>query len=120
MWNTPPYATYLGEILGRRTDRTILLDELIDDIVDRLEQPLMHLNVPVAMRHDVVTGAGLCFGGCGQLVLLPLRGNVVDTYFDFVLLAPFVAELGERIIRAGHPVIPAAECQFTGCVTTLT
>ena len=70
------------------------------------------------MRHDVVTGAGLRFSGGGQLVLLSLRGDIVDMYFDLVLLAPFVAELGERIIRAGHPVIPAAQCQFTGCVTT--
>src|SRR5262249_1392391 len=116
MWNTPPYAIYLSEILGRRTDRAILLDELIDHIVDRLEHLLMHLNVPVAMRHDVVTSAPPPFGAPAPL--LPLRGNIVDTYFDLVLLAPFVAELGERIIRAGHPVIPAAECQFTGCVTT--
>src|SRR5262249_57831544 len=69
MWDTPPYAIYLGEILGRRTDIAILFDERINDIVDRLEHPLMHLNVPVAMRHDVVPGTGLLFAGYGHLVL---------------------------------------------------
>src|SRR5262249_60369181 len=40
MWNTPPYAIYLGEILGRRTDLAMLFDEGINDLGDRLQEPL--------------------------------------------------------------------------------
>jgi len=34
--------------------RAVLLDELSDDIVERLEIALVNLNVPVAVGHDVV------------------------------------------------------------------
>jgi hypothetical protein len=37
--------------------------------------------------------------------------------FDFVFLAPLVAEFVEGFIGAGHPVIPAAECQLTCSVS---
>jgi hypothetical protein len=50
MRNTPPYAIYLGEILGRRTDRAILIDEVIDDIVDWLEHPA---DAPECSSRDV-------------------------------------------------------------------
>ena len=70
---------------------------------------LVDTDVPVAMRHDVVTGAGLRFGRGGELVLLALRGDVVDVDVDFVLVAPLLAELVERLVGAGHPVVPAAE-----------
>ena len=66
------------------------------------------------MGHDVVAGAGLGFGGCGQLVLFALRGDVVDLDLTIILGAPFVAKFGERIVRAGHPMVPDAERQRTG------
>ena len=61
----------------------------------------MNLNVPVAMGHDVVAGAGLRFGGRGQLVLFALRGDVVDVDFDFVLLAPLVADFVRALLAPG-------------------
>ncbi len=105
--NAAPGALDLGEILGDRTDRAVLFDELADHVVERLKHTLMDLNVPVAMRHDVVAGAGLRFGGGGQLVLLALRGDVIDMDFDFVLLAPFGADLVERLVGARAPSGPS-------------
>ena len=93
-----------------------MLDELADDVIERLKHALMHLNVPVAMRHDIVAGAGLRFGGGGQLVLFALRRDVVDVDFDFVFLAPLVADLVEGLVGAGHPMVPAAERQLAGGV----
>jgi len=69
------------------------------------------------MRHDVVAGAGLRLGGRRELVFFTLRRDVVDVNFDFVFLAPLVAEFVEGFIGAGHPVIPAAECQLTCSVS---
>src|SRR5262249_3640707 len=80
-----PGAFDLGKIFGDRADRAILLNELSDDVIDRLKHVLVNTNVPVAVRHDVVTGAGLCFSRCGQLVLFALRGDVVDLDLAIVL-----------------------------------
>ena len=63
--------------------------------------PLVDADVPVAVRHDVVAGAGLRLGGRGQLVLLALRGDVVDLHLDVVLVAPFVAELVSALLAPG-------------------
>jgi len=64
-----PHALDLGQVFGNRTDRAVLFDQLIDHVVEGLESVLVNLDVPVAMRHDVVTGAGLRFRSGGQLVL---------------------------------------------------
>ncbi len=109
--NAAPGAFDLGEIFGDRADRAVFLDQAVDHVVERLELVLVNTDVPVAMRHDVVAGAGLRFGGRGQLVLLALRGDVVDVNVDFVFVAPFLAELVERFVGAGHPVVPHAEGQ---------
>ena len=87
-----PGAFNFGEIFGDRADRPILLDQLRDDVIERLESRLMDADVPVAVRHDVVAGAGLRFGGRSQLVLLALGRYVVDVDFDFVLLSPLCAD----------------------------
>ena len=108
-WHTKPHALALGEIFGDRADRAVRLNERGDDVVQWLELRLVDTDVPVAMRHDVVTGAGLRFGRGGELVLLALRGDVVDMDVDFVLVAPFLAELVESLVGAGHPVVPATE-----------
>ena len=111
-----PGPVDLGKILGDRADRPVLLDQCADDIVEWLQHALVNLNVPIAMGHDVVAGAGLGFGGGGQLVLLALGGDVVDMNLHLVLLAPFVAELGQRVVGAGYPMVPAAQGQLAGGV----
>ncbi len=111
-----PRAFDLGEIFGDRADRAVLFDQRIDDVVERFEHLGVDADVPVAMRHDVVAGAGLGFGGGGQFVLFALRGDVVDLHFAIVLGAPFVAERGERLVGAGHPMVPYAERQRAGGV----
>ena len=85
-----------------------------DHVVERLEQALVDVNVPVAMRHDVVAGAGLRFGRGCQLVFLALRGDVVDVDIDLILLAPFLAELIEGLVGAGNPMVPAAQSESAG------
>ena len=107
----------LGEIFGDRADRAVFLDERVDDVVKRLKHVLVDADVPVAMRHDVVTGAGLGLCRRGQFVLFALRGDVVDLHLAIVLGAPLVAELGQRVIGAGHPMVPNAERQRAGGVT---
>ena len=114
-----PGALDPGKIFGDRTDRAVLLDELADDVVERLEHVGVDADIPIAVRHDVVAGAGLRLGGRGQLVLLALRGDVVDLHLDVVFLAPLVAERGERLVGAGDPMVPAAQRQFPGGVTVL-
>ena len=111
-----PGAFDAGKIFGDRADRAVLLDELPDDVVERLEHVLVNADVPVAMRHDVVTGAGLRFGGGRQLVLLALRGDVVDRDRAIVLRAPLVAQLGQGLVGAGHPMVPHPERQRAGGV----
>ncbi len=106
--NAEPHAFALGEIFGDRADRAVLLDQRGDDVVERLELRLVDADVPVAMRHDVVAGAGLRFGGRGQFVFLALRGDVVDVDVDFVLVAPLFADLVECLVGAGDPMVPAA------------
>ena len=104
--NAAPRALDLGEVLGDRADRAVLLDQAVDHVVERLETFLVDPDVPVAMRHDVVAGAGSGFGGRGQLVLLALRGDVVDVHLDLVLVAPLLGELVEGLVGARHPVVP--------------
>src|SRR5205814_9983720 len=106
-----PAAFDLGEILGDRTDRAILLGQFADDVIHWLKHVLVYADVPVAVGHDVVAGAGLRFGGRGQFVLFTLRGDVVDLDLAIVLGAPFVAKLGQGVVGAGHPVVPHAERQ---------
>src|SRR4030088_3079852 len=50
----------------------------------------------------------------GELVLIALRRDVVDLHLDLVLLTPGVAQLGERVVGPGHPMVPAAEAQCAG------
>src|SRR5262249_26337127 len=107
--NAPPYAFDLGEILGNRADLSVLFDKLTYQIVERFQHALMDLNVPIPMRHDVVTGARLRFSTGGEFVLLALRSDVIDMHLNLVLFAPFVAELGERVVCSGHPMVPATQ-----------
>ena len=74
----------------------------------------MNADVPIAMRHDVVAGAGLGFGGRGQFVFFTLRGDEVDLHFAIVLGAPLVAQLDQRVIGAGTQLLPHAERQRAG------
>ena len=116
--HAPPGSLDLGKIFGNRADRAILLDELADNVVERFEQALVNLHVPVAMGHDIVTGASLRLGRGGELVLFTLRGDVVDVNFNFVFLAPLVADFGEGTVGAGYPMIPAAQRKLSRCVST--
>ena len=112
-----PGAFDLGQIFGDRADRAILLHQAVGDVVERLQHVLVNSDVPVAVGHDVVAGAGLGFGRRGQLVLFALRGDVVDLDLAIVLGTPFVAELGERVVGAGYPMVPDAERERAGGVT---
>jgi hypothetical protein len=67
-----------------------LFDEFTDDVVKLLERFRMDAHVPVPVRHDIVTGAGLRLGGGGEFVLLTLPGDVVDPHLNVVLRAPLV------------------------------
>ena len=109
-----PFAVVLGEILGDRTDRAGLGRERLDHLVERLEHGAMHLDLPGAVRHDVVTGARLRFRARGQDVLVALRGDVVDRHLNLVGLAPLVAQLGQRVVGAGHPMVPDAQRELAG------
>ena len=111
-----PYAVDFGEIFGDRADRAVLLDQGIHYVVERLKHTAMNVDAPVAVRHDVMTGAGLGFCSRGELILLALRRDVIDVNFDVVLLTPFVAQLGQGIVRARHPMVPAAERELAGGV----
>src|SRR5215831_10581073 len=115
-WYATPCAFDLGQIFGDRADRAILLYELIDHVVEWFEQARMDLNIPVAVRHDVMACAGLRFGRSRQFVLLSLRRDVIDMDVDFVLVAPFLADLIKGLIGTGHPVIPTTQGERAGSV----
>src|SRR5215471_5805238 len=53
-------------------------------------------------------GLRLCLSGCGEEELVPLRSDEIDLEIDFLLGRPLVAQLGESVIRPGHPVVPEA------------
>jgi hypothetical protein len=111
-----PRALDLREIFGDRTDRAVFLDQTVDQVVERLELVLVNADIPVPVRHDVVTGAGLRLGGRRQLVFLTLRGDEVDIDLALVLFAPLVAELDQRLVGAGYPMVPHAQGQRPGGV----
>ena len=113
-----PSAFDLGEIFGNRTDRAVLLDQLGNHVIERFEQALVDLNIPVAVRHDVVTGPGLRFRRGGQFIFLALGGDVVDVHIDLVLIAPFLADLIERLVGSRHPMVPATQRQRTRSIDT--
>jgi hypothetical protein len=95
-----------------------LLDELADDVVERLERVGVDADIPIAVRHDVVAGAGLRLGGGGELVLLALPGDVIDPHLDAVLRAPFAAKRRRRFVGSRHPMIPHAKRQYPGGAAT--
>ena len=72
----------------------------------------MGMRPPGGHGQDVVAGFGLRFGRDRQEVLVALRGNEVDRYFDPLLGRPFVDDRGGRRIGTGHPVVPQAERQL--------
>jgi len=109
-----PFPVGLGQIFSDRTDRAGLGDQGIDHIVDRLEHVAVDLYLPGAVRHDVVAGARLRFGACGQDVLVALRRDVVDCHLDLVVIAPLVAQPGQRIVGTGDPMIPHPESELAG------
>src|SRR2546423_2143980 len=43
-----------------------------------------------------------------------MRGDVVDLDIDSFLLAPILAELGQRVVCAGDPMVPETEAQLPG------
>ena len=83
-----PLAVGLAEVLDRRVDRAVLLDQLRHDVVDRLQVAGMVRRLPGRERQDVVARLRLRLGGDGQQVLVALRGDVVDLNLDLLLLAP--------------------------------
>src|SRR5262249_14844404 len=70
--NAEPLALVFGEIFRHRADRAGLGDERLDDIVDWLEHAAVDLDLPRAVRHDIVAGPRLSFGARGQQILISL------------------------------------------------
>jgi hypothetical protein len=82
-------------------------------VVHGLEHGAVHLHLPRAMLHDVVAGFRLRLGAGGEHVLVALRRDIVDAHLDMVLLAPIVDDLRQRIVGAGHPMVPEAHGEAT-------
>jgi len=104
-----PRALDAGEIFRDRADGTVLLDQLVHHLVERLEHALVHLNVPVAMRHDIVA-VPAALRRRGELVLLALRRDVIDLDLDLVPSRPSVAQL-VSVLLARAPNGPSSEAQ---------
>ena len=107
-----PVAVGAGEVLDRRVDGAVLLDELGHDVVDRLEAAGVVGGLPGREGEDVVARSRLRLGRDGQQVLVALRGDVVDRDLDLVLRAPFLAQRLGRVVGAGHPVVPEADASL--------
>jgi len=111
-----PVVLIRGEIARDWTDLAVLLDEAVDH---PRRSAQARGDGPESARRgatDVVAGAGLRLGARREDVLVALRGDVIDLHLDFVLLTPFIAKFGQRIVCAGYPMIPDAERQCAGCV----
>jgi hypothetical protein len=108
-----------SEIFENRTDRTVLVDEFPDDVVERLERLGVSANHPITVEYNIVSGAGLRLSSRGELVLLTHRGDVVDLHLDVVLGTPFVAERRQRVVGAGDPMVHGAKRERSGRVGAL-
>src|SRR5215831_12023755 len=87
-----PPALLLAEIFDRGGDLTVLLDEVVDNIVDRFEIVGIAGRVPGWEGEDIVPAMRLGFGRDRQQVLIALRSNVVARDIDLLFLAPILAE----------------------------
>ena len=109
-----PFAAGLAQELGSRRHLAVLLDERVHHVVERLELARVGEAVPGGVRQDVVTGARLRLRHDRPHVLVALAGDVVDLDVDLLLLAPVLAELGQRVVRPRDPVVPEAERERAG------
>ena len=94
---------------------------LINDSITSLtgsRQPGMIRRPPGRERQDVVTAARLRLGGDRQELLVALRRDVVDRDLDLFLRRPFLDERGAGVVGARHPVIPEADRELAGGVST--
>ncbi|MEY9291245.1 hypothetical protein ABH979_004319 [Bradyrhizobium ottawaense] len=112
-----PFAARLTEIFDGAVHLTVLLEERLHDVVERLEILRIGLRPPARHLEDVVTGLGLGFGRGGQLDLLVVAGDVVDGDFDLLLRGPFIDEIGGGLVGARHPMVPEADREFAGGVS---
>jgi hypothetical protein len=97
------------QILDRRIDRAVELDQLGHDVVDRLEPVGLIGRLPGRKGENVVAGARLGLGRDGQQVLVADRGDVVDREFDLLLGGPFLAQGLRCLVGARNPMIPESD-----------
>ena len=107
-------AVLLAEIFGAGDDRAVLLDQRRHDVVDRFEALGIARRIPGEEAENIVPGPRLRLGGGGQQILVAVGGDEVDLDVDLFLVGPLMAQLFERHIGAGHPVIPEADAQLPG------
>ena len=104
-----PVAVLFRQEFGCRRDRAVFLDQRAHHIVERLKLLGVGESVPGRMREDVVPRFRLRLGDDRQHVLVALRRDVVDLHVHFFLRAPIHAQLGERVVRPRHPMVPEAD-----------
>jgi hypothetical protein len=111
-------ALDLAEIFVAGAGRAILGDQLLHQVVDRLEVRRLRGGVPGRHAEDVVAGARLLLGRTRQHQLVALRGDEVDRDLDLLLVRPFAAELGQGVVGARHPMVPEADGELArrGCL----
>jgi hypothetical protein len=104
----------LAEIGGAVADRTVLLDQGRHQIVGRFEAVGVARCIPSGETLNVVAGFRLRLGRNGQQILVAVRGDEIELEIDFLLLGPFLAELAQRLVGPGDPVVPEPDGQFPG------
>jgi hypothetical protein len=113
-----PLSARLAQVFDRLVHGAVLLDQGLHHIADRLKQPGILGRLPGWERENVVTAAGLRLGGDRQEVLVTLRRDVVDRDLDLFLRRPFFDDRSAGFVGAGHPVIPEADRELAGGVST--
>jgi hypothetical protein len=101
-----------AEILDRAVDRAVLLDQVLHDVVDRLEQ------LRVLGRQPGRDSARMSWpdfawasAAIGEQVLVALRGDVVDLDLDLLLGRPLLDQVGRGLVGVRNPVVPEADRQ---------
>ena len=116
---TPSHLPFgLAEVSDRVVYFAVLLDKGIHDVVHGLKQIGIGVWPPGVHRQNVMARFGLSFRGCGQDELVALARDVIDRNLDLFLRSPLIDEIGRGLVGAGHPVIPKAQRQLAGGVST--
>ena len=109
-----PLAAMLAEELGDRVDRAILADQTGDDLVNRLQLVGIGADIPGRKGDAVMAAAALRLGGGGQLQLVAGGVDEVERDVDMLLVAELGGQLLQRVVAAGHPMVPEGEAQRAG------